>query len=104
MHSPSHRDSSSYYINAQGLTPLNDTGHSYSERDLLLSKLGRVFFGDVEGVELLELLLFNSLNLAALLIDLLADFATLLEVVEAILLGLLVVKLDLSAQLVRVLL
>ncbi len=101
---PSLRDSSSYYINAQGFNPADSHEIGYSESDLLLSKLSCVFLGDVECVEFLELLLFNSLDLAAFLLDLLADLATLLEVVKAVLLRLLVVGLDLRAQLLRVLL
>ena len=73
--------------------------HQSSEGDLLLRELSSVLLRDVEGVELLELLLFNSFDLAALVVDLLADLASLFKIVEAVLLRLFVVCLDLSSQL-----
>ena len=106
MHAPPSffRDSSSYYINAQDFNPADSHEIANSERDLLLSKLSSIFLGDVEGVKFPELLLFNSLDLAAFFLDLLADLAALLKVVQTILLRLLVICLNLSAQLMRVLL
>lgn len=53
-------------------------------------------------VELLQLLILNSLDLSTLLVDLLANLATLLQVVEAVLLRFLVVLLNLRSQLLRV--
>jgi hypothetical protein len=80
----------SYYIICQG---------RLSKGDLLLSKLSRVLLRNVECVELIKLLLFNSLDLATLFIDLLADLAALLKVVKTVLLRLLVVSMDLGTQL-----
>jgi hypothetical protein len=57
-----------------------------SEGDLLLGQLGCVLLRNIESVQLIKLLLFNSLNLATLVLDLLADLATLLEIVKSILL------------------
>ncbi len=52
-------------------------------------------------VEFLQLLIFNSLDLSALFVDLLANLATFLKIVEAVLLGFLVVLMNLRSQLLR---
>jgi len=75
-----------------------------SESDFLLCKFSSVLLRNIESAEFTELLLFNGFNLDALVVDLLADLATLLQIVQAVLLALLVVCMDLSAQLIRVLL
>jgi len=75
-----------------------------SECDLLLGEFSRVLLWDVQGIELSQLLLFNGFDLATLFVDLLADLASLLKVVQAVLLGLLVVVLNLRTELVRMLL
>lgn len=75
-----------------------------SESDFLLSELGCVLLRNIQSVKLVQLLLFNGLDFATLFVDLLADLPSLLEIVKAVLLGLLVVGLDLRAELVRMLL
>ena len=75
-----------------------------SEGDLFLGQLGCVLLRDVESVQLIELLLFNSLNLATLVFDLLANLASLLEIVKSVLLRLLVVGVNLGAELLGMLL
>lgn len=59
---------------------------SSSEGDLLLGKLGLVLLGDVQAAELVQLPLFNGLDLSAFLVNLLADLPAFLKVVKAVLL------------------
>lgn len=70
-----------------------------SEGDLLLGKLSRVLLGDVQVSELSKLPLFNGFDLSAFLIDLLADLSALFKVIKTVLLGLLIISLDLRAEL-----
>jgi hypothetical protein len=77
---------------------------SSSEGDLLLCEFSRVLLGDIHGAEFSQFPLFNGFNLSTFLVDLLADFSAFFEVVKAVLLGLLVISLDLGAELVGVLL
>ena len=54
--------------------------------DSLLGEIRLVFVGDADVSETLKLLGLDALHLEALVLDLLADFSTLLEIVEALLL------------------
>ena len=75
-----------------------------SEGDFLFGQFGCVLLRNVESVQLIKLLLFNSLNLATLVLNLLADLASFLEIVKSILLRLLVVGVNLGAELLGMLL
>ena len=76
--------------------------HICSEGNRLLLQLVQVLFVDTNSLELIDLCLLYVLDLLSFVIDLLADFTTLLQEVEPVLLLLGIVIGDLGPDLLRV--
>lgn len=69
-----------------------------SSLDLLFGKFGSVLLGDIQTLQLAQLLALNVVDFVLLLFELLADLPALLEVVVALLLFLLLVGINLAAN------